>query len=196
MKFIVASANPDKAREIVGIIGDAYELIPRPASIPDVDETGETLEDNARLKAAALVDATGEAAIADDTGLAVDALDGMPGVRTSRYSGENATYAENVAKLLAELDGVPSDRRTARFISVVIAKFPDGSEVVAEGVMPGRIATERRGDNGFGYDPVFIPDEGDGRTFAEMASDEKHRFSHRGRALRALMQRLSDSPPA
>ena len=125
------------------------------------------------------------------------AIHGRPGVHTSRYSGENATYAENVAKLLQELEGVPPERRTAQFVSVVIAKFADGTELVAEGVMPGRIATERRGDNGFGYDPVFIPDDGDGRTFAEMASAEKHVFSHRGRALRALMERLGEAalPP-
>src|SRR5438067_10259743 len=99
MKFVVASANPDKAREISEILGDRYELVPRPDWVPDVDETGTTLEENARLKAVALVDATGEAAVADDTGLEVDALDGAPGVYTSRYSGEHATYASNVAKL-------------------------------------------------------------------------------------------------
>ena len=192
MKFVVASANPDKVREIHELLGDHYQLVPRPDSVPEVEETGTTLEENARLKAVALVDATGQAAVADDTGLEVDALDGAPGVYASRYSGEHATYASNVAKLIGALTSVPVDRRTARFRTVAIARFPDGREVVAEGVMAGTIADAPRGTNGFGYDPVFVPAEGDGRTFAEMTPVEKHRLSHRGRAFRALMAALGD----
>jgi XTP/dITP diphosphohydrolase len=190
VRFVVASANPDKAAEIAEIIGPAFELLPRPESVPPVDETGDTLEANARLKAVALVEATGEAAVADDTGLEVDALAGAPGVFTARFAGEGATYADNVAKLIRDLAAVPAERRTARFRTVALARFPDGREVVAEGEVRGTIATEGRGANGFGYDPVFVPDDGDGRTFAEMTSDEKHALSHRGRAFRSLAAAL------
>jgi XTP/dITP diphosphohydrolase len=183
MRMVLASANPDKAREIAEILAD-HQLEPRPAGVPDVEETGATLEENARLKAVALVEATGTAAVADDTGLEVSALDGAPGVYSARYAGEGATYADNVAKLVAALDGA-ADRR-ARFRTVALARFPDGSEVVAEGVVEGTIIDAPRGDAGFGYDPVFVPDEGDGRTFAEMTPEEKHAVSHRGRAFRAL----------
>ncbi|HZQ85630.1 MAG TPA: RdgB/HAM1 family non-canonical purine NTP pyrophosphatase [Acidimicrobiales bacterium] len=185
---MLATANPDKAREIVAVL-PGFDLELRPKDIPDVDETGDTLEDNARLKADAIVAATGKPAIADDTGLEVAALGGQPGVHTARFAGPNATYAENVRKLLADLDGV-SDRR-ARFITVALAKFPDGREVVTTGVVDGTIATEARGLGGFGYDPVFVADEGDGRTFAEMGS-EKHDISHRGRAFRALADELTN----
>lgn len=191
MRLVLASANPDKAREIAAILA-GHDLVPRPTDVPDVDETGETLEENARLKAVALVDATGEAAVADDTGLEVAALDGAPGVHSARYAGEAATYADNVAKLLDALAGT-ADRR-ARFRTVALARFPDGREVIAEGVVDGTIAKERRGGAGFGYDPLFVPDEGDGRTFAEMSSEEKHAVSHRGRAFRALDALLGGSP--
>jgi XTP/dITP diphosphohydrolase len=190
-RFVLASANPDKVAEIEAILAPAgVELVPRPADVPEVDETGDTLLENARLKAAALVAATGLPAVADDTGLAVDALGGAPGVRSSRYAGPAATYADNVAKLLAALDGLPDGRRTARFETVALARFPDGSEVAATGAVEGRIATGARGDAGFGYDPVFVPLEGDGRSFAEMDAGEKHALSHRGRAFRALAERL------
>jgi len=188
MRYVLATANPDKAREIVAVLA-GMDLKLRPTDIPDVDETGDTLEANARLKADAIVAATGEPAIADDTGLEVAALGGAPGVHTARFAGPNATYAENVHKLLTELDGV-ADRR-ARFITVALARFPDGREVMATGVVDGTIAPERRGLGGFGYDPVFVADEGDGRTFAEMGA-EKHDISHRGRAFRELADKLSD----
>jgi len=187
LKLVLATANPDKAREI----GDAllgFDLVPRPDDVAEVDETADTLEGNARLKAEALRDATGEAAVADDTGLEVEALDGRPGVYSSRFSGPHATYADNVAKLLAELDGV--DNRRARFRTLALVAFPDGREVLADGVVEGHIAPEPRGSDGFGYDPVFIPDDGDGRTFAEMTLAEKQKVSHRGRAFRALAELL------
>lgn len=184
--FVLASANPDKAAEISAILGPEVELLPRPPDVPDVVEDADSLEGNARLKAVALVEATGEAAVADDTGLEVDALDGAPGVFTARFAGEHATYADNVAKLLVELEGVPAARRTARFRTVALASWPDGREVATEGVVEGLIADEARGGAGFGYDPVFIPTDGDGRTFAEMTEREKHAVSHRGRAFRAL----------
>lgn len=170
------------------MLGDAVELLPRPPEVGDVEETGATLEENARLKALAIAGAAGEAAVADDTGLEVDALEGRPGVYAARYAGEDATYADNVAKLLEELDGV-SDRR-ARFRTVAIVCFPDGREIVAEGSVRGFIALAPRGASGFGYDPVFMPVGGEGRTYGEMSLDEKQALSHRGRAFRALAAQL------
>jgi XTP/dITP diphosphohydrolase len=193
VRLVLATANPDKVAEIAAILGDAVDLQPRPADLGDVVEDADTLEGNARLKAVAVCDAAGVGAVADDTGLEVDALEGAPGVYTARFAGEDATYADNVAKMLAELDGVPEAERGARFRTVALARFPDGSELVAEGVVDGTIATEARGEGGFGYDPLFIPAEGDGRTFAEMTADEKHAVSHRGRAFRALAQLLAAS---
>ena len=192
--LVMATANPDKAAEIRQILGavEGVRLIPRPADVPEVEETGDTLEENARLKAVALSAATGMPAVADDTGLEVDALGGAPGVWSSRYAGEGATYADNVAKLLAELDASPGrgGARRARFRTVAFVRFPDGREIWQEGTVTGSIAEAPRGGGGFGYDSVFVPDEGDGRTFAELCSEEKHAISHRGRALRALADAL------
>jgi XTP/dITP diphosphohydrolase len=191
-RLVLASANPDKAREIAALLGE-FDLVPRPPEVPEVVEDGETLLDNARLKARALLEATGEAAVADDTGLEVEALGGAPGVYSARYSGEGATYASNVAKLLRELGAAgaeePSARR-AHFRTVAFAAFPDGREIWAEGVLPGAISSEARGSNGFGYDPVFVPDGCGGRTLAEMSAEEKNEVSHRGRAFRALAAKL------
>jgi XTP/dITP diphosphohydrolase len=192
LKLVLATANKHKAVEIEDVLGGlGFELLPRPPSVGEVEETGTTLEDNARLKAVALVEATGQAAVADDTGLEVDALDGAPGVYSSRYAGEHASYADNCQKLLAALAGVPAERRGARFVTVALVRFPDGTEVAAEGEMTGVISQSPRGDNGFGYDPVFVPDGGDGRTYAEMTTEEKDAISHRGRAFRALAQAFS-----
>jgi XTP/dITP diphosphohydrolase len=196
LRLIVASANPDKVAEIVAVLSATadVELAPRPPDVPDVVEDGHTLLDNARLKARALVEATGLPAVADDTGLEVDALGGAPGVYAARYAGEDATYADNVAKLLHALAALPDDggERRACFKTVALTAFPDGSELWAEGVMEGTIATAPRGQNGFGYDPVFVPAGGDGRTFAEMAPAEKDAVSHRGRAFRALAALLAE----
>ncbi len=192
MRLVLATANPDKALELSAILrdqlGERVELIARLPGLAAVEETGETLEDNARLKAVALVAATGEIAVADDTGLEVDALGGDPGPRTARYAGEGASYSDNVAKLLAALED-ETDRR-ARFRTVVVCRFPDDSEIIAEGVVEGEILPIPRGEGGFGYDPVFAPRGGDGRSFAEMASEEKHRLSHRGLALRSFVNQL------
>jgi len=193
LRLVLATANPDKAAEIVAVLRDsglAVELAARPVDVPVVAETGETLEDNARLKAVALCEATGVAAVADDTGLEVDALGGAPGVYSARYAGDGATYADNVAKLLGALHGVPAAARTARFTTVALAHWPDGREVAAIGEVEGSIATEARGAHGFGYDPVFVPIDGDGRSFAEMSPSEKHEVSHRGRAFRTLADGL------
>jgi XTP/dITP diphosphohydrolase len=202
-RFVLATANPDKAAEIARILEDArvpVELIARPADVPEVEETGATLEDNARLKAVALAEATGLPAIADDTGLEVDALGGAPGVHSARFAGPGATYADNCAHLLARLAGEPPERRTARFATVAIARWPDGREVAAFGSVEGVITEVPRGEGGFGYDPVFLPTEGEwrtmgteasGATFAEMDAAEKHAISHRGRAFRTLAEGLS-----
>jgi XTP/dITP diphosphohydrolase len=190
VRVVLATANPDKAREIRDLLA-GFEVVPRPSHVPDVDETEDTLEGNARLKARAVAEATGEVAVADDTGLEVLALGGRPGVRAARYAGENATYADNVAKLLDELTG--HDDRRARFRTVAVAWFTDGHEVVAEGSVEGRISRRPSGTAGFGYDPVFVPDGGDGRTFAEMTAEEKASLSHRGRAFRAMAERLAAS---
>jgi XTP/dITP diphosphohydrolase len=192
-RFVLATANPDKAAEITRILRDAgapVALEPRPTAVPEVEETGATLEANARLKAVGLAIATGLPAIADDTGLEVDALGGAPGVYSARFAGPEATYADNCNHLLRRLDGVPTERRTARFATVALAHWPDGREVAALGTVEGTIADAARGEAGFGYDPVFVPDEGDGRTFAEMTTAEKHSISHRGRAFRTLAEGL------
>jgi len=190
IELVCASANPDKVVEIAALLDGVALLLPRPSEVPDVVEDADTLVGNARLKAAAICAATGRAAVADDTGLEVDALGGAPGVFAARYAGEGVTYADNRAKLLAELAGVAEPDRTARFTTVAMVVRPDGSETVVEGVCEGFIAPVERGARGFGYDAVFIPVDGDGRTFAEMSDAEKNAISHRGRAFVALAAAL------
>lgn len=194
MRVVLATANPDKARELAGLL-EGFEVVPRPPDLPDVEETADTLEGNARLKAEAVMGATGELAVADDTGLEVDALGGRPGVHAARYAGPDASYGDNVAKLLGELAGAPAGERRARFRTVALAMFGDGRTVVAEGVVEGTIADAPRGEGGFGYDSIFVPDGGDGRTFAEMTQAEKAEVSHRGRALRSLAAQLLQALP-
>jgi XTP/dITP diphosphohydrolase len=184
-RLVVASKNPDKVAEIEEVLdgsGLAGEIV-RDVDWPDVEETGETLEANALLKARAVVEATGLPVIADDTGLEVSALDGAPGVKTSRFAGPEATYADNVEKMMRVMDGV--EDRSARFRTVVALVFPDGVEMVADGSVEGSITQSPRGERGFGYDPVF--DVG-GVTLAEMTLDEKNQLSHRARALRSLIE--------
>lgn len=188
-RLVCASANPDKVAEIEAILRGVVDLVPRPADVPDVVEDADTLEGNARLKAVAICEATGLAAVADDTGLEVDALDGAPGVHSARWSGEGCSYADNRTKLLLELDGIV-DRR-ASFRTCVIVRRPDGSEIVVDGRCAGTITEVERGERGFGYDAVFVPDNGDGRTFAQMTEAEKHAVSHRGRAFQNLLAALS-----
>lgn len=186
--MVVASKNPDKITEIESVLAS---IDPPIVVIPghnwdDVVEDGDTLEANALLKARAVCAATGHSAVADDTGLEVEGLCGAPGVHTARYAGENATYDDNVAKMLVELEG--SADRAAVFRTVVALVTPEGDEVTVEGRLDGTIAEERRGSRGFGYDPIF---EVDGRTLAEISLEEKNGMSHRARALRALAERLS-----
>ncbi len=186
--LVCASANPDKVAEIAAVLGDAVTLLPRPNHVPDVVEDADTLEDNARLKAVAICAATGLPAVADDTGLEVAALGGAPGVHAARYAGEGCSYADNRDKLLREL-GDAGDR-TARFRTVALVRWPDGSEVAVEGVCEGTITRAEQGERGFGYDAVFVPDDGDGRSFAEMTDAEKNAVSHRGHAFRNLLAAL------
>jgi XTP/dITP diphosphohydrolase len=184
---VVASKNADKIAEVEAVLASIDPpIIVIPGHVwDDVEETEDTLAGNALLKARAVVTATGHAAIADDTGLEVDALGGAPGVTTARYAGEHATYDDNVDKMLRELEGVAS--RSARFRTAVALVTPDGEELVVEGVLAGVITTQRRGDGGFGYDPIF---EVDGQTLAEIPADVKNEISHRARALYALAQAL------
>lgn len=190
--LVSASANPHKVEEMAAILRDrlpSLELRPRPSQVGDVVEDAGTLEGNARLKARAILAATGLPAVADDTGLFVDALDGAPGVETAYFAGPDATDEENRARLLAELARVgalgPGARR-ARFCTVVLVAWPDGTETVAEGSVQGAIAPAEQGSGGFGYDRLFAPDGLGGRTFAEVGVAEKNRVSHRARALAAL----------
>lgn len=188
-RLVVASKNVDKVAEIRSVLGDLgiVRKIVDDLEWPDVEETGSTLEENAALKALAAVEATGLPALADDTGLEVEALDGAPGVHTARFAGPDASYDDNVEALLAALNGRTD--RDATFRSVMALAFPDGRLVLAAGGLAGSIAYERRGGFGFGYDPIF---EVDGRTLGEMDDSSKNQLSHRTRALTDLASRLRD----
>ena len=188
LQLVCASANPDKAVEMEAILDGVVELLPRPPEVPDVVEDADTLIGNATLKASAICAATGLPAVSDDTGLFVDALGGAPGVYAARYAGEDATYGDNRTKLLDALEG--SSDRAANFVSAVVVVWPGGRTLAVEGVCRGTIAERELGDRGFGYDPVFIPDDGDGRSFSQMSDAEKNEISHRARALHALLEAL------
>lgn len=193
-RFVLATANEHKAAEMRDVLGAlGIELVARPAGVPEVDETEDTLEGNALLKARTIATATSTPAIADDTGLFVDALEGRPGVHSARYAGATATYADNVAKLLDELRHVKRRDRGAQFRTVIAVAYPDGASWWVEGVLDGAILDAPRGEGGFGYDPVFTPSELDGRTLAELSAAEKNAISHRARALRAFVERLAAS---
>ena len=190
IELVCASANPDKVAEMADVLAGHAVLLPRPEGVGEVVEDADTLEGNAMLKAGAVCEFAGAAALADDTGLEVDALGGAPGVWSARYAGPGASYADNLARLLAEMRDVPRPQRTARFRTVAAVCFPDGTSLSAQGVVEGAITTEPRGVGGFGYDPVFAPKEGGGRTFAELGPAAKNAISHRARALRALLELL------
>ena len=192
MKFIVATFNREKAAELHALLAlpdvELVALADWPGATPP-EETGDTLLANARIKARAAAALTRLPAIADDTGLEVDALGGAPGVHAARYAGPNASYADNVSKLLRELADVPTERRTARFRTVCFAAWPDGTEMSADGLLAGTITDAPRGANGFGYDPVFVP-KGEARTYAELSDEEKNAISHRARAVRMMRKLL------
>jgi XTP/dITP diphosphohydrolase len=193
-RVIVATSNAGKLAEIRSALahtGWVFVTIDEVGGWDTPDETGSTFIDNARIKAKAAVDLYGGVALADDSGLEVDALDGAPGVYSSRYSGEGATDASNNQKLLRELETVAPDERNARFRCVVVLYAEDGAEVTADGTCEGHIGLEPRGEGGFGYDPLFMPDATPGRTMAELGMAEKNAISHRGQALKALAEALS-----
>ena len=188
--WVVASANAHKIEELRALFAGApIVLEPRPAGVPIPEETGTTFLANARLKARALAEATGRVALADDSGLEVDALGGEPGVRSARYAGESASDADNNARLLRELDGIHGPNRRARFRCVLALVAPDGKELTAEGRIEGFVRAEPAGGGGFGYDPLFTP-EGDTRSLAEYAAAEKNAVSHRGKAAQKLLESL------
>ena len=192
MKLVLASDNKNKLREFRTLFENfGVELISKAESgfTEEVEETGETFAENARIKAEAVMRATGLAAIADDSGLCVDALDGAPGVHSARYGpkGHDGTDDERIAFLLENMKEVPEAARTAKFVCVITCLWPDGREIVARGECPGRILYEKHGAGGFGYDPVFyLPEYG--MTYAELPPEKKNEISHRGNALREFVR--------
>jgi len=185
MEIVLATQNPDKVREIKEVLKDLPIKILTLMDLglkEKVEETGKTLEENALLKAKFWAEKTGKWALADDTGLEVEALNGAPGVHTSRYAGENASYEDNWKKLLKNMEGIPWEKRKARFRCVIVIVSPQGKRYIAEGSVEGYITLEAKGNKGFGYDPVFyVPEKG--KTLAEMSLEEKNSLSHRGKAL-------------
>lgn len=191
-RLVVATHNPEKLAEIRACLRDLpVALVPASdLALPPAVEDGRTLAENARKKAVAAARATGLPAIADDTGLEVKGLGGAPGVHAARYAGERATYRENVAKLLREMESLSGDARSARFVTVICMALPNGGiPIEVEGAVEGVIVRVPRGEGGFGYDPVF--EVASGRTLAELGADEKNTISHRGRALRAFAEALA-----
>jgi XTP/dITP diphosphohydrolase len=190
VRVVLASGNRGKLRELAALLAPlGHELIPQDElGIESPPETADTFVDNALIKARHAASVTGLAALADDSGIEVDALDGRPGVRSARFAGDEATDEQNLAKLLDDLHGVPEERRTARFQCVIVL-VRDASELVAQGTWEGRVIDAPRGRNGFGYDPVFVP-AGLTVTSAELDPAEKNRWSHRARALRSLVAQL------
>ena len=189
MRIVCASANPHKVEELARLLPSWVDLVPRPSDIGDIDEDAPTLEGNAIIKAVEIAIHASEWAIADDTGLEVEALNGAPGVRSARFAGEHATDVENRALLLAKLEGATN--RSARFRTVVALVSSKGDIHFVGGECAGTIAESERGNSGFGYDSLFIPADGDGRTFAEMNGPEKDAVSHRGRALAQIPELLA-----
>lgn len=193
-KLLIATNNPGKVREyeemLQGLPGIEITFPAQEGLDLEVEESGGTFEENARLKAAAYCQVSGLPTLADDSGLEVDALDGAPGVRSARYAGPGASDADRYRKLLAELAGVPAGRRSARFRCVVALALPRGTAHTAEGTCEGQIGLAPRGEFGFGYDPIFIVDGQGGRTMAELEPEVKNRISHRARAIQAMLPDL------
>lgn len=182
-RVVFATGNTHKVDEVTEILGPAWSV---ESLDPAVEETGTTFEANALLKAAAVVEATGTMAMADDSGIEVDFLDGRPGIHSARWTEEH----DWIPKVLRELADASGPQRSARYVAAAAVVWPDGRQAVVRGTVEGRVADAPRGTGGFGYDPIFVPDEADGRTFAEMPAHEKHALSHRGRAFRALLLQL------
>lgn len=196
MRIVCASANPKKVAEMARLMPRRVEFLPRPEGVGEVEETAPTLQGNAIIKAVEVANFAEAWAIADDTGLEVTALDGAPGVRSARFAGEDADDAANRSKLLGEMAGVTD--RSARFRTVVALVSWQGDMHYVTGECEGTITDTERGDNGFGYDSIFVPADGDGRTFAEMTAQEKDSISHRARAMRqvpGLIARITGTAP-
>ncbi|MDF2653836.1 MAG: XTP/dITP diphosphatase [Bacillota bacterium] len=195
MRIVAATKNKHKVDEIQAITKEfGMDVVPRDiAGVPDieVEEDGSTFEENSEKKAREISALCGEITIADDSGLMVDALDGAPGVISARFAGEDASDAQNNEKLLALLETVDEAQRTARFVSVITMIYPDGRKIVARGECEGHMIYQPRGNNGFGYDPLFVP-TGYDRTFAELTSEEKNKISHRAAALQKLRKILQE----
>jgi XTP/dITP diphosphohydrolase len=196
-RIAIASHNPHKLRELARICADwpaTWMSVETddPARFPDVEETGETYLENALLKARAVAEALQVPAMADDSGIEVDALGGKPGPRSARYAGEHASDEENLAALMQALRGIPRGGRTARYRCVAAIAWPGGEELHAEGACEGELVSKRKGERGFGYDPIFVPSGWD-VTMAELTDQQKDRISHRGRAFRALAEVLLPS---
>ncbi len=194
-ELVLATRNRHKGEELAALLGDlgiTIRTLDEFPDAPDVVEDGDTCEANAIKKARAIAQFTGLPAVADDTGLEVDALDGRPGIYAARYAGEEATYEDNCRKLLQELMGVPRERRTARFLTVAAIALPSGEVRVAQGALDGVIAEEASGTLGFGYDPVFLIPEL-GKTLAELPADKKNCISHRAKAFRKMREILCAS---
>ncbi len=193
MNFVLASKNKHKAMEIENILGSSISIITMDETAAaglDIDENGETFEENALIKARAVAKATSLPTIADDSGICVEALNGKPGVRTARFAGEHASDDENIDKLLSELSDIPEEKRGAYFACSIAVVFPNGEEQTFFGKCEGKILTERHGKNGFGYDPVFFVPEY-GCSMAELPAETKNSISHRSRALSAMMKGLT-----
>ncbi len=192
MKYIIATHNMKKRNELARILEPlGVEVLTAEQAgveLTDVEETGTTFEENARLKSESGCRETGMPCIGDDSGLMVDALDGAPGVYSARYAGDHGNDPANIALLLENMKDVPDEERTARFMCTVCCTYPDGSEIVVSGTCEGKIGYEPKGDGGFGYDPVFMVGD---KSFAELTAEEKDRISHRGNALKALAEALA-----
>ena len=192
-KVIFATKNKGKIKEIQAVLGDSYNVITmEEAGITvDVEENGKTFEENAVIKAEAIAKICGETVLADDSGLEIDYLNGEPGIYSARYMGHDTSYDIKNKSLIERLDGVPDEKRTARFVCAVAAAVPGKETVVVRGTMEGIIGYEIKGENGFGYDPIFFLPEY-GKTSAEISPEEKNKISHRGKALRMIAEKLNN----
>ena len=192
MKYIIATHNMKKRNELARILEPlGVEVLTAEQAgieLTDVEETGTTFEENARLKSESGCKESGMPCIGDDSGLVVDALDGAPGVYSARYAGDHGNDPANIALLLENMKDVPDEKRTARFMCTVCCSYPDGREIVVNGTCEGKIGYEPKGDGGFGYDPVFMVGD---KSFAELTAEEKDKISHRGNALKALAEALA-----
>lgn len=194
LQVVAATANPNKLVEIQAVIDEFVQLTPRPEHVAEVIEDAKSFVGNARKKAQAIMQATNQPALADDTGLEVHALDGAPGVESAYFSGgdhDDAANRQKVLELLNSLGCTSAEQRAAQFRTVFCLLWPNGDELIAEGICSGHIASGEAGEGGFGYDSIFVPEAGDGRTFAEMSADEKNEISHRSLACQALLKKLS-----